>query len=63
MKAEDFVLGSIVVGAVGALVYWVWRDVQKPPEEPTPDMIQQAFEEHLRRVEYEQNWLAEDGYC
>lgn len=63
MKAEDLFLGSILVGAVGALVYWCFKSVNKPPEEPTPEMIQQAFEEHLRRVEYEQNWLAEDGYC
>lgn len=63
MKAEDIVLGSIVVGAVAGLVYWVWRDVQKPPEEPTPEMIQQAFYEYLDRMEFEKQWLAEDGYC
>lgn len=62
MKVEDLFLGGLLVGAVGALFYWAWRDINKPPEEPTPEMIQQAFYEYLDRMEFERQWLAEDGY-
>ena len=62
MKAEDILLGGILVGAVAGLVYWCFKSVNKPPEEPTPEMIQQAFYEYLDRMEFERQWLAEDGY-
>lgn len=57
VKAEDIVLGSILVGAVAGLVYWVWKDVQKPPRGPTKEEIQQAFDEYLAM----RDWYAEDG--
>lgn len=62
MKAEDLFLGGLLVSAVAGLIYWAYRDLTAPPKQPTKEDIQQAWEEHMRRVEYEQNWLAEDGY-
>lgn len=62
MRPDDFILYSLGATAIGAIVYWAWKDVHKPPEEPTPEMIQQAFYEYLDRMEFERQWLAEDGY-
>lgn len=62
MKAEDLFLGGLLVSAVAGIIHWAYRDLTAPPKQPTKEDIQQAWEEHMRRVEYEQNWLAEDGY-
>ena len=58
IKTEDIVLCSVLISAFAGLVYWCYKDVQKPPRGPTKEEIQQAFDEYLAMRDF----YAEDGY-